>query len=777
MPSTRLEFVPLDAVQMIEDGAVGLASYLAAVAGAPPAVAAFLVVVGRFGEEGATYYLFTPEEFARLAAPSPPPTSQTRAGATILDELDPVPVLRPRQLPSGPAVVVESGRSGVWIEVPEQAASAAPPRDGELSWGIPAGGGDMAPPPTPGQAPGTEAESVPPPSGGQPQEEQPQQPLPAPSAPPPGERQQQQSQEPPPLPSVPPVRSAPPPSSPPTRGRRSLRERLEGALRRDGGGARANGDERRGTPSPPPAAAGPPPVDEEVVRRNPHLDLSDDSPPPGSEFTVTVYADAAARRHDEESSAIEVAAPADVRQFPMRVWLTTTADLQVEEPNDLTLVIDRDTARSTEAVFRVRVAAGATPGATASVSALFVYEGRPSGHVMRRLTIGATAATAPVPTPVAVSTAAEPAATPAIRIDARAAAPDLTIQVAAAPDNNGQRFLCRVTTPLLPGGEEQSPAPWNLPAASSTIVPQFMAEFTKSGIDNRQRRAALVGAGKLLFSAAPDNFKKTFWELVDAGKLPETIYIVSQEPYVPWELMIPNRRRADGTIEQRPPLGVEFAVGRWVSDVPLSPIQQVKLADAWVVAPQYRGRDALANSAAEAQLLAQLFSARTVTPALWANLDAVFGSPGVTLLHFVCHGVAGGGGVQTIKLDPDETLTSLSLLGMTGAQAFSQSQPMVFLNACEIGRPEPALVGVEGFAKSFISLGARCVIAPLWSVKDSIAHEIATEFYQRISQEPGVPLAKVLRDIRRKAYDEAGGEDTYAAYSFYGDPLAAVARN
>jgi CHAT domain-containing protein len=115
------------------------------------------------------------------------------------------------------------------------------------------------------------------------------------------------------------------------------------------------------------------------------------------------------------------------------------------------------------------------------------------------------------------------------------------------------------------------------------------------------------------------------------------------------------------------------------------------------------------------------------------------------------------------------------LMGMSGAGRFQESQPMVFLNACEIGRPEPALVGVEGFAKSFIALGARCVIAPLWSVKDSIAHQVATEFYQRMSQEPGLPLAAILRDIRRKAYEEDGGEDTYAAYTFYGDPLAAKA--
>ena len=38
---------------------------------------------------------------------------------------------------------------------------------------------------------------------------------------------------------------------------------------------------------------------------------------------------------------------------------------------------------------------------------------------------------------------------------------------------------------------------------------------------------------------------------------------------------------------------------------------------------------------------------------------------------------------------------------------------------------------------------------------------------------PDRPFAEIIRDIRAKAYDESAVvEDTYAAYCFYGDPLA-----
>jgi hypothetical protein len=86
----------------------------------------------------------------------------------------------------------------------------------------------------------------------------------------------------------------------------------------------------------------------------------------------------------------------------------------------------------------------------------------------------------------------------------------------------------------------------------------------------------------------------------------------------------------------------------------------------------------------------------------------------------------------------------------------------------------PSLVGVSGFAWTFLVLGASVVIAPLWSVRDEEAYKVATAFYER-AMEGGtsVPLAEIVRDIRRLAYGGATqGEDTYAAYCFYGDPSA-----
>jgi CHAT domain-containing protein len=143
----------------------------------------------------------------------------------------------------------------------------------------------------------------------------------------------------------------------------------------------------------------------------------------------------------------------------------------------------------------------------------------------------------------------------------------------------------------------------------------------------------------------------------------------------------------------------------------------------------------------------------------------------VDLLHFVCHGAACKVlGIQSLYLESGQ-FTSLQLKGIERSKRLTY--PFVFLNACEVGRLIPTLAGVGGFASEFIDRGAMGVVAPLWSVKDGCAHEVAIAFYDRIRTMPPLSFAEIIRQIRSRAYSgPTAGEDTYAAYCFYGDPLA-----
>ena len=256
----------------------------------------------------------------------------------------------------------------------------------------------------------------------------------------------------------------------------------------------------------------------------------------------------------------------------------------------------------------------------------------------------------------------------------------------------------------------------------------------------------------------------------------------TEEPAIPWELMIPYRHTEAGT-EYRQPLGVELAIGRWVGD-PSSdprqgnphqaPLQIGPLATSVVIAPDYTSASlVLERAPAEVALVLDHLPGTRVTPARYDPIDAGLGATDAGLLHFVGHGRAESRGAHVLVLEGEETLSSTALRGMEGARSFgTRCHPVVFLNGCEVGRLKPALAGVDGFAKTLIRQGARGVIAPLWSVTDTVAHEVAAEFYDQHARHPDQALGKVFQAIRSRAYDPQGGQDSYAAYAFFGDPLS-----
>ncbi|HEY2293424.1 MAG TPA: CHAT domain-containing protein [Thermoanaerobaculia bacterium] len=532
-------------------------------------------------------------------------------------------------------------------------------------------------------------------------------------------------------------------------------------------------------PSPPDLLGGPPPVSHaapspvetaeaaapqtQTLRRTPHMDL-DPVPPvdPGARIKVAVYTDAQAMREGEEGEAVVIEAPPDQTRFDLTVWLVVGGPFAVEGPPVRTLTLLRDEERSKNAEFTVvrkDSAAGAGP---VTFSALFAYQGRPCGRVSRQVQLAAGAAEPvkePLPQPgIAVETAAKPA--------------DLSVRIVASDDDE-RLFQCIAQSPHLPAYQQGQTGNWRLPSIAGTFVKGLMAQFTAAGASNQARTFALRGAGIQLFEAAPKIFQKIFWELIDAKVPLRTISIVTEEPYIPWELMVPTREGQDGEDEQRDPIGVEFLVSRWTSREHIQAPQRIPLKDSWVVAPT---DSKLTSAEDEATLVLKELPGERIVPASIAMFEQELGQEGEahSLLHFVCHGESGDDGGQVLLLEKKEKLSASFLRGMPGVKkAFRTKKPFVFLNACEVGRTVPALIGVGGFAEQFMALGASGVVAPLWSVKDSIAHQLAVELYQRIQEQPETPFAEILRDLRKRSYAAEGGEDTWAAYCFYGDPLAA----
>ncbi len=486
------------------------------------------------------------------------------------------------------------------------------------------------------------------------------------------------------------------------------------------------------------------------LRRTPHMDVSDDALEPSTTIDVRVYVDTAAARDGEIVDELSIETAND--EAVVDVTLLPTEHFTVIGATSRTLLISRAQERSEAATFQVRTLDDAAklqqgvPGLTA----VFHWRGRPAGSVAR--------------------TSRErvaPARSGRVTIDGGEPA-DLTVTVVAKPINDGRQFWCTVHTSLLPEYASGVTGEWNLPEVSRDIVADYLNGFTGES-QPPELVARLKGAGRRLFMASPAVFQKVFWSLVDAGKLPKTVAIVSDEPFIPWELMIPVRRLGAAT-ETRPPLGVEFTIGRWTAPGAIAGGRSLSLADAYVIAPRYAGTRDLPLAQKEAELLVEKRRAERIDPATFANIEKHFKAGGRHLIHIACHGTDDATD-QTIYLDNDATLASTTFEGMDAADAaFAQAPPLVFLNACEVGRTKPGLIGVGGFASAFIRKGAAAVIAPLWSVKDEIANEVARGFYEQIESKP---FAEILQEFRARAYDPERAEDSYAAYCFYGDPCAA----
>jgi CHAT domain len=504
-----------------------------------------------------------------------------------------------------------------------------------------------------------------------------------------------------------------------------------------------------------------------LIRRTPHLDAPKELPTEqGARFEVEIWADKAPARTGEESEDIVVDAPPDVQTIELGVLLITSPHLSVEEPYFQPLTVDRYAESSERIVFNVAISGEDAPGA-ASLTAQFFYRGRPSGRVRRRWTWpGGKALRADG------SSAGVPAHT-------NADEPDLTVLIT---DTGAGRFACSVRDRV--SGRWTEPEEWEgIRDSVAPLVTGKLAQLVDRGRPAQKRRLALLTAGRAFWNAAPKPFRDALWELIDRSEREDvdgraSVYIASDEPLLPWEIMLPSRPRADGPDEERRlPLGAEFTVGRWVRGDAAPPPPTLPILDSLLLAAHYSKENQALDPTTEREVLERCFRGRQLEHVTWESLETKLQENAASLLHFVCHGAAQADD-STLFLDEFEEWTSAELRENEGLKAAcAERLPIVFLNACDGGRQSLGLgPGGLGFPRMFSELGARAVVAPLWPVTKSSAPVVAKEIYEQADADPDRPLADVLADLRRRSYEEEPFEDSWAAYCLFGDPLAKLRR-
>lgn len=511
-------------------------------------------------------------------------------------------------------------------------------------------------------------------------------------------------------------------------------------------------------------------------------------------FTVTVgLADVA--QPGVIGGPVVIDLPATVQAFELGVQLIvdgfeTAAGLQA------TLQVDRSRVADSAVDFEL-VAPGLLadePTRLSSLRVLYLFEGQVCGMALRRIAVVAAQPQAPEPVQGhgQVWTQTPPQASE-VRVQPGLPPVDLTVVIDQPDGDPSQgRFVWSLSSPhtdALPRG----PVPSDLGTGSAELGGKVITEVQQATLLD-MAELMVTGLGRTIRDAAPIEFwqaLRTVRQAMDAAGHDRVINVLllTAEPHVPWELALFDD--ADKLIADAPPLlGCQVNLGRWPLDhSELPPRAHIDVQHMAAVVGDYAARSGwrkLQQAMEEGAQLVQRYQAvqlaadaPQIKKLLTARLGEVEPGHGAEAVHFACHGEA----LQQHALDAAVILADgmrLSPLVFANAPLGKRSSPFLFMNACQVGKASELLASFSGFAGEAIKGGFRGFLAPLWSVEDQLARDIALGFYEQVfgdgTRAPR-PVAEVLREMRARFADTEPNSLTRLAYVFYGHPGLTLSRN
>jgi hypothetical protein len=262
------------------------------------------------------------------------------------------------------------------------------------------------------------------------------------------------------------------------------------------------------------------------------------------------------------------------------------------------------------------------------------------------------------------------------------------------------------------------------------------------------------------------------------------LLVVSDEPWIPWELVWPHDDPHDEWRDHEP-WAVTMALHRWLGGDAVTatipgPPTRLRVAALACVAPQGQRLPHTAAERSHLQALAAQRGWRDLSPAD-ARLESVLAllrAGGFGWLHFATHGELGDESDDVaIQLEEGETLRAENLYGPDFRPRIAQARPGVVLNICHGSRAMWSLTNLGGWAQWFLSAGASLFMAPLWTVTDERASLFARTFYDRLAAMPANDAAPTVASAvaAARATARGDGDPTWLAYSVYAHPHAVLA--
>ncbi|WP_058086902.1 TCAD7 domain-containing protein [Aquabacterium parvum] len=517
---------------------------------------------------------------------------------------------------------------------------------------------------------------------------------------------------------------------------------------------------------------------------------------PRQVFTVTVGL-AEQAQAGVIGGPITIDLPASVQAFELGVQLIVDGfEPAAGQGLQAQLQVNRDRPADSIVQFEL-VAPGLAsdePTRLSSLRVLYLFEGQVCGMALRRIAVVAGQPQAPerVQGHGQLWTQAEPQAS-AVCVQPGLPPVDLTVVIDQPDGDPSQgRFVWRFTSPHTTDLPHQ-PVPSDLGTGSQEFGGKVITEVHQATLLD-MAELMVTGLGRTIYDAAPPELwqaLRTVHRAMQAAgeRRALNVLLLTAEPHVPWELALFDD--ADKLIADAPPLlGCQVNLGRWPLDhSELPPRAHIEVQHMAAVVGDYAARSGwrkLQQAMEEGAQLVQRYQAvqlaadaPQIKKLLTARLGEVEPGHGAEAVHFACHGEA----LQQHALDAAVILADgmrLSPLVFANAPLGKRSSPFLFMNACQVGKASELLASFSGFAGESIKGGFRGFLAPLWSVEDQLARDIALGFYEQVfgdgTRAPR-PVAEVLREMRARFADTEPNSLTRLAYVFYGHPGLTLSRS
>jgi hypothetical protein len=351
------------------------------------------------------------------------------------------------------------------------------------------------------------------------------------------------------------------------------------------------------------------------------------------------------------------------------------------------------------------------------------------------------------------------------------ARPDLELLVREEESTGNPRYSILVTSPDESLGLfYREFGPIELRTDTRAFFADLFADIEAMDLGSAEARIRaqklLEAKGNFLFTTLlPEPLRALLWGIRDRIT---RIRIDSDEPHIPWELIRLSGPDETGTVIEGKFL-CEYEITRWIPGLGLN--SRLTLADIGVVIPADSG---LASAQEEREFLLGLAAqGREVTPVPTTFLELMdsLAAGKHDVWHFSGHG--------SVKDDQDPNRAAMQLSDgqkltpeqISGAQAnLGRSGPLVFMNACQIGRTGMSLTGMGGWARQFLGVGAAGFVGAMWNVHDNPARDFARALYTHLLAGETIGAATLLARQEIKRYQDA----TWLAYTVFGHPSAVL---